>query len=343
MAKNRKQNPRYKKNKFKKGMSATPQHTAQRRIVRMEKNLLHFVKKDENGKIIGVEFSDDITDSITPSCPKCHSPMELKKPKAGQKWQTFWGCTMYPITRCLGVSKFIFEKKPQEENKYEAPTIESVVGNQNKINELEIVKKNKQGEYFVNKSIQAESKGSLSWNDVIDLIDEASDENEYPEIIIDQLEIFRDQILAKIQAEQGIVVARKAPKKTAQAKEPEKIHTKPTGHTYNEIQQNKEYKAQKRAARAIASQERVERQQNGKVINNPLDDKTKRNQLAQQARQNLKKPKFLVTPMSKANPRGPSCPICQGVMSKKEPKQNQTWKPFWGCVKFPKCKGTVKY
>lgn len=38
------------------------------------------------------------------------------------------------------------------------------------------------------------------------------------------------------------------------------------------------------------------------------------------------------------------CPICGGPMKLKEPKPNQTWKPFWGCINFQitGCKGSRK-
>lgn len=334
MAKSRKSSRKFKKNKFKKGWVATPQHNNQTRLVKMEKRLLPFVKKNENGKIIGVEFPEDnTTNLVNPMCPRCGAPMELKKPKEGDKWQPFWGCTMYSVTRCRGNGKDIIDKKPLEPAKNEDSTIESVVGNQNKINELEIVKKNKQGEFFVNKSIQAESKGSLSWNDVIDLIDEALDENEYPEIIIDQLELFSEQILKKIQTEQGIAVARKAPKKTVLTKEQKKIYTKSARYTYNEIAQNKEYKTETSEARSINGKKRAERQQKSMELLKQLKPKSfgkpkKKNQTSQIV----------------GSSTGPNCPICQGAMIKKEPKAGQTWQSFWGCVNFKTtgCKGSRK-
>jgi ssDNA-binding Zn-finger/Zn-ribbon topoisomerase 1 len=38
----------------------------------------------------------------TPKCPKCGSDMRLIKPKPGQHWRAFWGCTKYPISGCSG-------------------------------------------------------------------------------------------------------------------------------------------------------------------------------------------------------------------------------------------------
>jgi len=33
------------------------------------------------------------------------------------------------------------------------------------------------------------------------------------------------------------------------------------------------------------------------------------------------------------------CPDCGGAMELKQPKQGQSWKPFYGCLSFPKCRG----
>lgn len=361
---------RYRKNstsKYKK-RAATPQHMAQTRIVKMEKRLTPFVKKDENGRIVGFEFPEDASGSVSPVCPKCHAPMELKKPREGQQWKPFWGCTQYSVTGCTGSDKDIVDIKPQEPSKYEPPTLASVVGNQSNNKEFEIVKKNKEGKYIVNRSIQDESNGTLSWNDVIDLIDEALDDGDYPEEIVNQLNAFREKILNDIYAERGLFEARRAPKKPAKPKEEVTIRSKSAGHTYNELEQNKQYKADMRAGRAIAGKKRVERQQksierlgvlkpkyligpaskkntqSGRVVNNPLDDKIKRKQPAEQDRLKHKKPQFLKTPTSVKNTNGPRCPDCGAIMSKKEPKQGQNWKPFWGCTQFKStgCKGSMK-
>ena len=37
-----------------------------------------------------------------PACPKCGSPMRLVKPRPGQKWKEFRGCSKYRITGCRG-------------------------------------------------------------------------------------------------------------------------------------------------------------------------------------------------------------------------------------------------
>jgi len=33
------------------------------------------------------------------------------------------------------------------------------------------------------------------------------------------------------------------------------------------------------------------------------------------------------------------CPVCGEDMILREPRRQQTWKAFWGCSAFPKCKG----
>ena len=36
----------------------------------------------------------------------------------------------------------------------------------------------------------------------------------------------------------------------------------------------------------------------------------------------------------------PLCPECNTPMVLREPKdKTQRWEPFWGCAKFPECKG----
>jgi transcription elongation factor Elf1 len=37
-----------------------------------------------------------------PTCPECGSAMHLIKPKPGQRWETFWGCSKYQSTGCRG-------------------------------------------------------------------------------------------------------------------------------------------------------------------------------------------------------------------------------------------------
>lgn len=37
----------------------------------------------------------------------------------------------------------------------------------------------------------------------------------------------------------------------------------------------------------------------------------------------------------------PYCPDCGAKMILRRPKPNQSWKAFWGCNRFPDCKGRV--
>lgn len=37
-----------------------------------------------------------------PDCPKCGSPMKLIRPRSGQRWKQFWGCTKHQTTGCNG-------------------------------------------------------------------------------------------------------------------------------------------------------------------------------------------------------------------------------------------------
>jgi ssDNA-binding Zn-finger/Zn-ribbon topoisomerase 1 len=40
-----------------------------------------------------------------PKCPQCGADMRLIKPKSGERWQAFWGCTKYRQTGCRGSKK----------------------------------------------------------------------------------------------------------------------------------------------------------------------------------------------------------------------------------------------
>jgi ssDNA-binding Zn-finger/Zn-ribbon topoisomerase 1 len=37
----------------------------------------------------------------------------------------------------------------------------------------------------------------------------------------------------------------------------------------------------------------------------------------------------------------PACPDCGGRMRLRRPRPSQTWKPFWGCMNYPDCKGSL--
>ena len=36
----------------------------------------------------------------------------------------------------------------------------------------------------------------------------------------------------------------------------------------------------------------------------------------------------------------PYCPDCGAIMVLRRPGDKQVWEPFWGCNRFPDCKGT---
>lgn len=38
----------------------------------------------------------------------------------------------------------------------------------------------------------------------------------------------------------------------------------------------------------------------------------------------------------------PYCPECGGRMKIRMPRPTQEWKAFWGCIRFPNCKGTIQ-
>lgn len=50
-------------------------------------------------KLIKVKTAKKDVDSNAPKCPKCGSPMKMKKGKFGN----FWGCSKYP--NCNGVKR----------------------------------------------------------------------------------------------------------------------------------------------------------------------------------------------------------------------------------------------
>lgn len=36
----------------------------------------------------------------------------------------------------------------------------------------------------------------------------------------------------------------------------------------------------------------------------------------------------------------PYCPLCGARMALRRPGKGQDWEPFWGCNRYPHCKGT---
>lgn len=37
----------------------------------------------------------------------------------------------------------------------------------------------------------------------------------------------------------------------------------------------------------------------------------------------------------------PTCPDCGAIMRLKKPRPDQDWDAFWGCNRYPACKGTM--
>lgn len=46
-------------------------------------------------------------DLAKPVCPRCGAAVRLIRPKPGDKWKPFWGCTQYNVTGCKGSCKVI--------------------------------------------------------------------------------------------------------------------------------------------------------------------------------------------------------------------------------------------
>jgi hypothetical protein len=74
-------------------MLETRSHSVFRSLTKVKKNAKKRKKSKRTKK------------SISPSCPKCGHQMRLIKPKPGQHWKAFWGCTMYRQTGCKGSRK----------------------------------------------------------------------------------------------------------------------------------------------------------------------------------------------------------------------------------------------
>lgn len=59
-------------------------------------------KKREQQKRDRPSTIPPVTLNETRTCPRCGSPMRLLKPRPGQRWEAFWGCSQYRITGCRG-------------------------------------------------------------------------------------------------------------------------------------------------------------------------------------------------------------------------------------------------
>lgn len=40
-------------------------------------------------------------------------------------------------------------------------------------------------------------------------------------------------------------------------------------------------------------------------------------------------------------PEVPQCPLCEAPMSLRRPNPGQTWREFYGCTRYPECKGSI--
>lgn len=49
-----------------------------------------------------------------PSCPECGAKMVLRRPRPGEKWDTFWGCNRYPD--CRGKRAINPDGSPEEDD-----------------------------------------------------------------------------------------------------------------------------------------------------------------------------------------------------------------------------------
>ena len=55
-----------------------------------------------------------------PQCPECLENMVLRRPKAGQKWEPFWGCSDFP--NCRGTLQIGDDGLPIEDDGYRGET-----------------------------------------------------------------------------------------------------------------------------------------------------------------------------------------------------------------------------
>ena len=49
-----------------------------------------------------------------PYCPDCGAPMALRRPRPGQEWEPFFGCSLFPA--CYGMLKVGKDGKPKDED-----------------------------------------------------------------------------------------------------------------------------------------------------------------------------------------------------------------------------------
>jgi ssDNA-binding Zn-finger/Zn-ribbon topoisomerase 1 len=49
-----------------------------------------------------------------PYCPECGAQMVLRKPRNGQTWDAFWGCSQYPD--CRGTRRIMDDGRPEPDD-----------------------------------------------------------------------------------------------------------------------------------------------------------------------------------------------------------------------------------
>jgi ssDNA-binding Zn-finger/Zn-ribbon topoisomerase 1 len=51
-----------------------------------------------------------------PYCPDCGAQMRLRRPRTGQNWKAFWGCSQYP--ECRGIRNIDENGDPESDDMY---------------------------------------------------------------------------------------------------------------------------------------------------------------------------------------------------------------------------------
>ena len=106
---------------FKTGKNGLLKRTAKPQLTRKQNNVLKITKKFEaslaalaqtktiltrrDGQVVQRTIVKADPKEVDPICPVCKGKMELKIPKRGQDWKTFWGCTNFK-TGCKGTRKY---------------------------------------------------------------------------------------------------------------------------------------------------------------------------------------------------------------------------------------------
>lgn len=59
-------------------------------------------------------MSKPIRTKPIPYCPECGCQMALRKPRNGQAWDAFWGCSQYPD--CRGSRHIMADGSPEPDD-----------------------------------------------------------------------------------------------------------------------------------------------------------------------------------------------------------------------------------